>query len=125
MGVLIGLNKFPRFNIFVQIVITFTLISLSRVFFRATSVEEAVFVFKKMLTFKGSIFNDGIAIVVYCFSSIFMLLTVEFKREFYPDSLSLSHNKNFWVRVSYYGILVILIVLVGVFDGGQFIYFQF
>lgn len=125
VGVLIGLNKFPRFNIFVQIVITFTLISLSRVFFRATSVEEAVFVFKKMLTFKGSIFNDGIAIVVYCFSAIFMLLTVEFKREFYPDSLSLSHNKNFWVRVSYYGILVIFIVLVGVFDGGQFIYFQF
>ena len=122
---LIGLNKFPRFNIFVQIVITFILISLSRVFFRATSVEDAFIVFKKILTFKGSIFNDGIAIVVYSFSAIFMLLMVEFKREFYPGSLSLSHNKNFWVRVSYYGILVILIILVGVFDGGQFIYFQF
>ena len=122
---LIGLNKFPRFNIFVQIVITFILISLSRVFFRATSVEDAFIVFKKILTFKGSIFNDGIAIVVYSFSAIFMLLMVEFRREFYPGSLSLSHNKNFWVRVSYYGILVILIILVGVFDGGQFIYFQF
>ena len=122
---LIGLNKFPRFNIFVQIVITFILISLSRVFFRATSVEDAFIVFKKILTFKGSIFNDGIAIVVYSFSAIFVLLMVEFKREFYPGSLSLSHNKNFWVRVSYYGILVILIILVGVFDGGQFIYFQF
>lgn len=125
MGEIIELNKFPRVNVFVQIVITFILISLSRVFFRATSVADAFTVFKKMLTFKGSIFNDGISIVVYCFSAIFMLLIVEFKREFYTGSLSFSHNKNFWVRTSYYGILVILIILLGVFDGGQFIYFQF
>jgi len=125
MGEIIGLNKFPRVNIFVQIVITFILISLSRVFFRATSVADAFTVFKKMLTFKGSIFNDGTAIIVYCFSAIFMLLLVEFKKEFYTGSLSFSHNKNFWVRTSYYSLLVILIILVGVFDGGQFIYFQF
>ncbi len=125
VGELIGLNKFPRFNVFVQIVVTFILISLSRVFFRATSVADAFAVFKKMLTLKGSIFNDGAAIIIYCFSAIFMLLVVEFKREFYTGSLSFSHNKNFWVRTSYYCILIILIILVGVFDGGQFIYFQF
>jgi alginate O-acetyltransferase complex protein AlgI len=37
----------------------------------------------------------------------------------------LSRNKNFWVRNSYYSFLIILIILLGVFDGGQFIYFQF
>lgn len=125
MGALIGLNKVPRLNLFIQIVVTFILISLSRVFFRARSVEDAFTVFKKMLTFKGSIFNDGTAIIIYSFLAMFMLLIVEFKREFYTGSFSFSHNKNFWVRTSYYSILVLLIILVGVFDGGQFIYFQF
>ena len=122
---LVGIKKFPKLFIFSQIFITFLLIGFSRVFFRATSVEEAVTIIKKMATFKGSIFNDGAAIIIYSFLAIGFLLAVEFKQEFYKGSFTLSHNKNFWVRASYFSFLVIAIILLGVFDGGQFIYFQF
>lgn len=121
----IGINKFPRLNLFFQILITFFLITFSRIFFRSKTVEDAFAVIKKILTFKGSIFNDGTAILLYSFFAISFLLAVEFKKEFYKGSFTLSHHTNFWVRNSYYSLLVILIILFGVFDGGQFIYFQF
>ena len=120
-----GVNKFPRLNLFFQILITFLLITFSRIFFRSQSVEDAFTVIKKILTFKGSIFNDGTAILLYSFFAISFLLAVELKKEFYKGSFTLSHHTNFWVRNSYYSLLVILIILFGVFDGGQFIYFQF
>ncbi|MEJ7586600.1 MAG: MBOAT family O-acyltransferase [Ferruginibacter sp.] len=121
----IGLTRFPRVQLFWQIFITFMLITFSRVFFRARTFDDAILVIKKMMTFKGSIFNDGVAILIYSFFAIGFLLAVEFKKEFYKGSFTLSQHKNFWVRNSYYSLLVILIILLGVFDGGQFIYFQF
>jgi alginate O-acetyltransferase complex protein AlgI len=121
----IGLNKLPRLNMIIEIAVTFSLITFSRVFFRAKSVEDALTVIKKMLSFKGSIFNNGTALIIYSFLAISFLLVVELKKEFYTGSFTLSHHKNFWVRNSYYSLLIILIILLGVFDGGQFIYFQF
>jgi alginate O-acetyltransferase complex protein AlgI len=120
-----GIKNYPRFFIFFQIAITFLLISFSRIFFRARSVHDALTVIRKILTFKGSVINEGVAIIIYCFIAIFFLLAVELKKEFYTGSFTLSNHKNFWVRNSYYSLLIILIILLGVFDGGQFIYFQF
>ena len=120
-----GINKLPRLFLFLQISITFLLISFSRIFFRARTVKDAVTIIKKILTFRGSVFNDGSAIIIYCFVAILFLLIVELKKEFYKGSFTLSHHRNFWVRNSYYSFLIILIILLGVFDGGQFIYFQF
>ncbi len=119
------INKSPRLHLSFQILITFLLITFSRIFFRSKSVEDAFKVIKKIVTFKGSVFNDGTAILLYSFFAISFLLAVEFKKEFYTGTFTLSHHKNFWVRNSYYSLLVILIILFGVFDGGQFIYFQF
>ncbi len=121
----IHIDKFPRFFLFPQVLITFLLISFSRIFFRARTVEDALKIIKKILTFKGSVFNDGTGIILYSCFGIAFLVAVEFKREYYKGSFTLSNHPNFWVRNSYYSFLVILILLFGVFDGGQFIYFQF
>jgi len=121
----IGIVKFKRLHLAIQVLITFILISLSRVFFRSTSVEEAIKVFKKMATFKGDIFSFGTSNLVYSLAAIAFLVAVEFKREYYPNSFSVSHHKNFWVRNAYFSLLILCIILFGVFDGGQFIYFQF
>ncbi|CAN5448287.1 MBOAT family protein [soil metagenome] len=125
LNALTRIKNYPRLFTFTQITITFLLISFSRIFFRARSVTDAIAIIKKICTFKGSIFNDGAAIIIYCVFAISFLLVVEFKKEFYTGSFTLSHHKNFWVRNSYYSFLIILIILLGVFDGGQFIYFQF
>jgi hypothetical protein len=47
------------------------------------------------------------------------------KQEFYTGSFSFMHNKSWVVRNITYAALIITILLMGVFDGGQFIYFQF
>ena len=121
----IRINKFPRLKVCSQILVTFLLISFSRIFFRARTVDDAITVIKKIFKFNGTVFNDGTAIILYSIFAILFLLVIEFKKEFYTGSFTLSKNKNFWVRNFYYSFLVIIIILLGVFDGGQFIYFQF
>lgn len=121
----ISIDKFPRLKVFSQILVTFLLISFSRIFFRAKNVNDALTVIKKIFTFEGTVFNDGTAIILYSVFAILFLLAIEFKKEFYTGSFTLSNNKNFWIRNLYYSFLVIIIILLGVFDGGQFIYFQF
>jgi hypothetical protein len=63
--------------------------------------------------------------VIYSFTGIFILLFVDMKKEFYKGSFSFFNHQNWWVRNLSYATLVIIILLMGVFDGGQFIYFQF
>ena len=120
-----GIVRLPRLYLFSQILITFFLITFSRIFFRSSSITDAFNIIKKILTFKGSVFNNGTSVIIYCLFAISFLVVVELKKEFYKGSFTLSRNKNFWVRNSYYSFLIILIILLGVFDGGQFIYFQF
>jgi alginate O-acetyltransferase complex protein AlgI len=119
------INKFPWLFILYQTAITFCLITFSRIFFRAKSVEDALTIIKKIFTFKGSIFHSGTAIIIYSFLAISFLLVAEIKKEFYSGTFTLSHHKNLFVRTAFYSLLVIIILIFGVFDGGQFIYFQF
>jgi len=120
-----GLVKFPRLFVLFQILVTFSLIAFSRIFFRARSVNDAIVVIKKIFSFRGYELTDGVKILAYSFFAIAILLIIEFKKEFYKGTFTLSHHRLFWVRNAYYSLLIILIVLLGVFDGGQFIYFQF
>jgi hypothetical protein len=57
--------------------------------------------------------------------SIFILFFVEFKAEYYKGKFSFFGNKSIVVRFLSYAFVIILIVLIGILDGGQFIYFQF
>jgi D-alanyl-lipoteichoic acid acyltransferase DltB (MBOAT superfamily) len=120
-----GIIHHPRLFLFSQISITFILITFSRIFFRSQSLTDAITVIKKIATLKGSISSIGINALAYSFFAIGFLLLVEFKQEFYKGSFTLSNNRNFWVRNAYFSFLIILIITIGVFDGGQFIYFQF
>lgn len=65
------------------------------------------------------------SMIIFSLLSIFMLIFVELKKEFYKGEYSFFNNKNWLVRNLSYAMLIIIILLIGVFDGGQFIYFQF
>ncbi len=120
-----GLQRFPVVYAAIHISITFLLISFSRIFFRSQSVEQAFAIIKKVFSFSGSLLNESITTLAYCFFAIAFLIAVEMRQEFKIPLLSLGARKNYWLRNAYYALLVILILLVGVYDGGQFIYFQF
>lgn len=120
-----GLRKFTKLNQFLQILITFLLSCFAWIFFRANNVTDAFYIIKKIPTFKGPLFYENPSMLIFSVFGIVFLFAVEFKKEYLPKSLSLFNNKNWLVRNLSYAFLIILILLIGVFDGGQFIYFQF
>ncbi|HVX25497.1 MAG TPA: hypothetical protein VHB70_04095, partial [Parafilimonas sp.] len=60
----------------------------------------------------------------YCLIAIGCLLSVEFVQEFFPKVKVIGHS-SVVVRYTGYLIILALILMIGVFNGGQFIYFQF
>jgi alginate O-acetyltransferase complex protein AlgI len=123
-AVFTGLNKYGAVCVFVQIVTVFLLTDFAWIFFRANSIDDAFLIIRKIFTFKGPLFIGTPAFMVYAFLAIVLLLISEFFSEFNPK-LSLINNKYKPVRYIAYAGLITIILLVGVFDGGRFIYFQF
>jgi D-alanyl-lipoteichoic acid acyltransferase DltB (MBOAT superfamily) len=120
-------KKIPSWiNSFVGIIFTVSYFGFSLIFFRAPSVDNALLIIKRIFTAKGPLFMESDpSSVIYSVMGIFLLLAVELKLEFYKGSFSFFNNRNWLVRNLSYAIIVIIILLFGVLDGGQFIYFQF
>ena len=119
------INQYSLLNTTLQIVMTFLLISFSRIFFRAGSIKQAGQIIKRIFSFNGWAINEGKTMIAYSLFAIAFLVMVEMRREFFPTSFSLSYHKSFLVRNAYFTFLILTIILFGVFDGSQFIYFQF
>jgi alginate O-acetyltransferase complex protein AlgI len=112
----------------VNIVRTYVLILISYVFFRANTVTSALEILRKVVTAPGRLFIPGgpdVVAPLYAIIGIGFLVVVEIKREFYPGTLRFFVHRNEYVRVFAYSLLVVMIISMGVFDGGQFIYAQF
>jgi len=121
----IGLTKNKLIYQSLQIITTTLLIGISWVFFRSNSLQDATMILKKIFQLNGKVFYENPSMLIYSFIGILLLFIAEFKTEFLPHSFSFLNNRNWLVRHVSYASLVILILLFGVFDGGQFIYFQF
>lgn len=104
--------------------ITFSLISFSWIFFRASSIEEAFTIVQKIVTDPGMPFMIW-GTLFYGFIAILILIVAELKHEFIPARMRLANNPYIAIRYAYYLCMILIILLFGVFDGGQFIYFQF
>jgi hypothetical protein len=63
--------------------------------------------------------------IIYALFGILFLVCAEWKQEFLPHGVSLLNSPHWLVRNLACAMLIVLILLIGVFDGGQFIYFQF
>jgi len=122
---LVGLDQLPKINRLIQVLTTFGLSCFAWIFFRANNVRDAFEIIKKIFTFKGPIFIENPSMIIYAFSGVLLIFIVELKQEYYRGNFSFFNNKNWIVRHLSYSFLIILILLFGVFDGGQFIYFQF
>ncbi|MEJ7586595.1 MAG: MBOAT family O-acyltransferase [Ferruginibacter sp.] len=118
-------KKIPVFlNNLLGILFTFFYYALSLIFFRADSVKDAGIILKRMFI-KGPIFLENPSIIIFSALGIFFLFLVELKKEYYNGLFRLATHKNWLVRNGYYCFLLVIILLAGVFDGGEFIYFQF
>jgi D-alanyl-lipoteichoic acid acyltransferase DltB (MBOAT superfamily) len=113
--------------LFICSVFTYFLFAFSEIFGGASeSVTTGFLTIKKIFTeFKGEIWYESVSMILLSSISIFILFFVEFKSEYYKGEFSFFDNKSFVIRFLSYAFMIILILLIGVLDGGQFIYFQF
>ncbi|MEK8180261.1 MBOAT family O-acyltransferase [Flavobacterium buctense] len=119
----IGLSKNKTLFTAFQIITTFILSSFAWIFFRANNVHDAFLIVEKIgTTFSKELFVKW-DVFFGVFIGLFVLILKEFKDEFWVNKLSFFKKAN--VSVLFYALIVALILLMGVFDEGQFIYFQF
>lgn len=109
----------PAMQRFINGFCTFVLVAFGWIFFRANSIEEAIYVIKIIFTNPGELYLEKTNLILVVFS-ILILLINEFIKEF---NYQLSKNKIV-VDLSY-ALFIIVILVLGCFDGGKFIYFQF
>ena len=114
------------FNQLINIIFTFFLIAFSWIFFRANSLHDAVNIIHKILFEKGKLFIGDNKSMAYSICFLTILLITEAIEEYKLfNKFSLYNNSSKLVRHLTYYSLIIIIMLFGVFDSSQFIYFQF
>lgn len=106
--------------------ITFPLIAFTWIFFRANNLEDAVLICKNILSAKrGGLFLGNPSTFFYGVLWIFLLVFAEYVTEYYPNKIKIFDNQVKAIRYAGYIMVVVLILLFGVFNASQFIYFQF
>lgn len=121
----LGITKFHKLNLFLQIATTFVLSCFAWIFFRANSLQDALVIIKRIFYINSSFFIGEQDNLIYSFMSILILFMAELKLEYFKKGYSLMNHKNKIVRYIVYASLIVYMGLFGVFDGSQFIYFQF
>ncbi len=129
----IGLKRVPRFHQGLRMGMTFCLVCLAWIFFRANSITDALTILRHIFTGWGNLsgilgrfpfwmemrFEFLIGLI-----SIGVLVGVEILERKGP-LFFLLNSKPLWVRWSVYYTLLLSILLFGEFGFVQFIYFQF
>ncbi len=113
---------------FFNIILTFVLINFAWIFFRANTISDALYIINIMTTKLGTLYigvGPDKTAPIYSLLAISFLFLVELKREFFDATFSISRNRNEYLRMFGYAILIFCILYLGVFGDGQFIYFQF
>lgn len=111
----------------IKIVITFLLVNFAWIFFRMPSLGDACGVIAHIFDVHQSMALEITSkhIFVLMMLGTILLFIKDWTDEFAPNRLRLFENKNRVVRWASYLSVIILIVLTGVFDAGQFIYANF
>ena len=105
-------------------ILCFILVTIGWIFFKANSIMDGWIIFSRIFTNIGPLFIDLPTMIMGCIG-ILILVVKDFVDEFYAEKRLLLDNKHLFIRWGIYVGLLALILSCGVFDGGQFIYFQF
>lgn len=111
---------------FVRTIFTLSLFVLMGIFFRSQNLDQASYIFKSIIHLKpGRLFLGEPPITfAYYVLALLVLFGVEYFEEYHPK-IKLVRNTNVVVRYSTYLALIVLLIVTGVFNGADFIYFQF
>jgi alginate O-acetyltransferase complex protein AlgI len=112
-------NFFRCITIFFFFILTF-------IFFRAATIADAWYIVRSIFTLKPGGMYKGEPPTAFGYSifALIFLILVEHVQEYYPN-FKIVRNDNVVIRYTGYVLLLLLLLSIGVFNGGQFIYFQF
>lgn len=109
-----------------EIAATFLMAMFCWIFFRANNLGDAILAIKKIIFQPGMLYNGaGKPSIILPIILIMILIGKEIKDEFFVKPPMFMHSKNNVISVLSTVFMLVLILLCGQFNGGQFIYFQF
>jgi len=129
----VGINRLPKFYNFIRVLFTFSLVCFAWIFFRAKNMNEAFYIVSHVFSGWDSVFSiegiknnlRGLGFSRYDYLIVlFSIGFMEFIQRHGETSIILS-ERSAWLRWPVYYLVVITIILFGVFNKSQFIYFQF
>ena len=129
----IGLSKIPKVHGFIKVIITFILVDFAWIFFRANSMKDAIYIVKNLFanveignSALNSLFNLGLDKNSFLIGviSIVIMEIIHFIKGKIDIIKNLSQSPMLFRWICYYAIIFSIIVF-GVFEQSQFIYFQF
>jgi alginate O-acetyltransferase complex protein AlgI len=111
---------------FFRSITVFFFFTLCCTIFRAANFPDAWYILKSIFTLKpGGIYKgEPPTAFGYSIFALMFLILVEHIQEYYPN-FKIIRNDKVVVRYTGYVLLLLLLLSIGVFNGGQFIYFQF
>ena len=125
---ILGLQKFETKGVLraLKIFVTFIIVSFAWILFRSPSISDAVNIMGRILSLYTDfkLYLEGYDIVVYFFVAFIPFLIFEIVHEFYKE-LYQKIMDCVVIRWCIYITLLSLVILIGVFDGSQFIYANF
>lgn len=118
--------KQMRFLIALSMIsVNYSLVTFAWIFFRANSLGDAWLIIEKIFSFQGSLYLGTISTIIYGGLGLLLLVIKEIREEFFPKRLKFFSSQNPWSYSLSHALIILIILSFGVFNGGQFIYFQF
>lgn len=107
-----------------SVILTFILMTIAWTFFRANTMDDAIQALGMMFIPSGELYLPQMSLLLYIVMGITILIFCDIIWE-RKGKHPLLENRYIIVRFVSYIMLTVMILAFGVFDGGQFIYFQF
>ena len=104
---------------------TFGYFCFSTIFFKANTATDAFLIIKKILSFSGVLYIGEWQQLLYCIAGAICVVVIEIRSGYLGQSILPSKTSHWFKDEMAYALIIVLILLIGVFDGGQFIYFKF
>ena len=114
-------NKFSVANV-LRVILTFTIVNFAWIFFRLPDINDVFTVIGKIFTERGSLFIEPTLFLAI--ASLAIMVVKDGCCQF-GAKMKLFNSKYAAVRYLSVALLIGYILLFGVLEGGQFIYFQF
>lgn len=119
----IGLTRYKYLYRLVQMGLTFLLICFAWIFFRANTIHDAFYIIQHLFDFHGTLHKGHQFLFSIFIIASFLLAELYLE---YKHKKNIHFPKQHWfVESVFYVVIIMIIILFGVYEGGQFIYFQF